>query len=227
MVEPNTLESMETAGAASRPLLLEIVLQNGERIHALVEDELSRGEIGTLHTRLATEPFVVIGERTVIRSGDVRSVQLHDHHTSGTVPNRRQGGRRMTNYDQDTETTGLGGQRMMRSSGQRGGMQRGRRSGQGSPALMQNYGYGRRPYAETKPFFLTSEFLSFLGVLIALAVALGATDSLNQFRGWVLITAIGCAYILSRGIAKSGTRDPNMGSDDHDFDDDTSYYGRD
>ena len=95
---------------------------------------------------------------------------------------------------------------------------------------MQNFGYGRRPYAETKPFFLTSEFLTFLGIVIALAIALGATDSLNQFRGWALITGVGCAYILSRGFAKSGTRDPNIGGGadhSHDYDDDTSYYGRD
>jgi hypothetical protein len=226
MVEPNTLESTDAVAATSRPLLLEIVLQNGERIHALVDDELSRGEIGTLHTRLAGEPFVLIGERTVIRSADVRSVQLHDHDRGASAPfTRPQGGRRMTNYEQDTET-GMGARTMR--PGPRGGMQRGRRGGQGAPALMQNYGYGRRPYAETKPFFLTSEFLAFLGILITLAIALGVSDTLNQFRGWVLITAIGCAYILSRGIAKSGTRDPNIGSgNDHDFDDDTSYYGRD
>src|SRR4051794_10632851 len=232
MVEPNTLETTEPAAPTSRPLLLEIVLHDGERIHALVDDELSRSDVGTLHTRLATEPFVLIGERTVVRSADVRSVQLHDSDGRGSAQFARQGGRRMTNYEQDTETAGMGGARVMRGGGQRGGMQqRGRRSSQGgTQALMQNYGYGRRPYAETKPFFLTSEFLAFLGILIALAVALGFTDSLNNFRGWVLITAIGASYILSRGIAKAGTRDPNMGSgnSDHEFDDDydTSYYDR-
>jgi hypothetical protein len=230
MVEPNTLETTEAAAAIHRPLLLEIVLQDGERIHGLVDDEVSRAEVGTLHTRLATEPFVLIGERTVVRSADVRSVQLHDSEARGGAPIARQGGRRMTNYEQDSETTGMGGgARVMRGGGQRGGsQQRGRRSGQ--PAVMQNYGYGRRPYAETKPFFLTSEFLAFLGILVALAIALGATDSLNQFHGWVLITAIGCAYIVSRGIAKAGTRDPNIGGgsdQDYDYDDDTSYYGRD
>ena len=67
MVEPNTLETSE-AGRTSRPLLLEIVLHDGERIHALVDEALSRAELGTLHTRLATEPFVLIGERTVVRA---------------------------------------------------------------------------------------------------------------------------------------------------------------
>jgi hypothetical protein len=224
MVEPNTLETTEPTAATSRPLLLEIVLHNGERIHGLVDDDVSRVELGTLHTRLATEPFVLIGERTVVRSADVRSVQLHDSETRRGAQLARQGGRGMTNYEQDTETRGMGGPRAMR--GGDGGMQQ-RSRGSSQPALMQNWGYGRRPYAETKPFFLTSEFLTFLGILIALAIALGATDSLNQFHGWVLITAIGCAYILSRGIAKSGTRDPRIGGGSdrgHEDEYDTSYY---
>ena len=121
MVEPNTLETMEAAAPTSRPLLLEIVLHDGERIHALVDEELFRSEVGTLHTRLATEPFVLIGERTVVRSADVRSVQLHDSGARGGAQLARQGGRRMTNYEQDNETTGMGGSRVMRGDGQSGG----------------------------------------------------------------------------------------------------------
>src|SRR3954468_1206183 len=129
MVEPKTLAPTEAPGATSRPLLLEIVLHDGERIHAFVDDELSRAEIGTLHTRLATEPFVLIGERTVVRSADVRSVQLHDNEARGGARLARQGGRRMTNYEQNTEPTGMGGSRAMRGGGQRSGtQQRGRRS---------------------------------------------------------------------------------------------------
>jgi hypothetical protein len=70
-------------------------------------------------------------------------------------------------------------------------------------------GYGRRPYSETKPFFLTSEFVAFVGMLTALLIALGVSDTLNGFRGWLLPTIVTAAYIISRGIAKSGERDPN------------------
>jgi hypothetical protein len=70
-------------------------------------------------------------------------------------------------------------------------------------------GYGRRPWAETKPFFLTSEFLTFAGVLAALAIALGVNSLVDGFRGWLLITILASAYIVSRGIAKAGARDPN------------------
>jgi hypothetical protein len=46
-------------------------------------------------------------------------------------------------------------------------------------------------------------------MLIALLAALGVSDTLNNFRGWLLPTILTSAYIISRGIAKSGERDPN------------------
>jgi hypothetical protein len=82
----------------------------------------------------------------------------------------------------------------------------------------QPYGYGapppwayRRPLldrlgsTETKPFYLTSEFL--VSVLVSLVVALCAA-TMHAFGGWracILIAAITCSYNLSRGIAKAGT----------------------
>ena len=71
------------------------------------------------------------------------------------------------------------------------------------------FGYGRRPWSETKPFFLTSEFLVLAGIVVALAIAMGVLDNFNADRGWLLVTIIGAAYLVSRGLAKSGTRDPN------------------
>jgi hypothetical protein len=43
----------------------------------------------------------------------------------------------------------------------------------------------------------------------ALAIALGTNDLVDGFRGWLLITIVASAYIVSRGIAKAGARDPN------------------
>ena len=80
---------------------------------------------------------------------------------------------------------------------------------QGGGGLSPWIGYGRRPYSETKPFFLTSEFIAFAGMLAALLITLAVSDSLNMFRGWLLPTILTSAYIISRGIAKSGERDPN------------------
>jgi hypothetical protein len=82
--------------------------------------------------------------------------------------------------------------------------------GDGGPGFLDNYvGYGRRPYAETKPFFMTSEFLMAIVAIAAFAIALGTNDLVDGFRGWLLIAIVVSAYIVSRGIAKAGARDPN------------------
>ncbi|HEY0416058.1 MAG TPA: hypothetical protein VGC78_06700 [Gaiellaceae bacterium] len=82
----------------------------------------------------------------------------------------------------------------------------------------QGYGYGygygmrgmprlRRQYPiETKPFFLTSEFAAAVVAVVALAITAAASDTIDAWRFWLLATGITCAYLLSRGIAKSGTR---------------------
>jgi hypothetical protein len=76
------------------------------------------------------------------------------------------------------------------------------------------YGYGtqwemrpRRVYPiETKPFFLTSEFVGALLVVAGIAITAAASDAFGAWRAWILITAVTVGYLLSRGIAKSGTR---------------------
>jgi hypothetical protein len=59
---------------------------------------------------------------------------------------------------------------------------------------------------ETKPFFLTSEFATFLVAEIALVITALASDSIDAWRFWILTTALASLYMLSRGIAKSGAR---------------------
>jgi hypothetical protein len=66
---------------------------------------------------------------------------------------------------------------------------------------------------ETKPFFLTSEFIVWLFTVIAVLVAAavtkrgaGGADVLDAGTAWALVTAIGFAYIISRGISKAGTK---------------------
>ena len=82
----------------------------------------------------------------------------------------------------------------------------------------QQYGYGqpqqygpwmrpRRQYpVETKPFFLTSEFAGALLVILGIAITAAASEAFGAWRAWILITAVAVGYMLSRGIAKSGTR---------------------
>jgi hypothetical protein len=81
----------------------------------------------------------------------------------------------------------------------------------------------RRQYPiETKPFFLTSEFVVALVATIALLITAATDSTIDSRMFWILETAIVCLYMVSRGIAKSGTRsfapDPrehlNFGSGD-------------
>src|SRR5436853_7829572 len=66
---------------------------------------------------------------------------------------------------------------------------------------------------ETKPFFLTSEFIVWLFTVVAVLIAAavtkrgaGGADVLDAGAAWALVTAIGFAYIISRGISKAGTK---------------------
>ena len=62
---------------------------------------------------------------------------------------------------------------------------------------------------ETKPFFLTSEFLAFLLAVAAILIAVWQAENFEAPRAWLYVTIVAAAYIVSRGIAKAGTRDPN------------------
>ena len=99
----------------------------------------------------------------------------------------------------DDQGTGATGVRVPRTGGGYG-QGYGPRPRQSQPLFDTNRG------SETKPFFLTSEFLTTAGVIAALAIAMAQLDNFDANRGWLLITAIAAAYVLSRGIAKAGTR---------------------
>jgi hypothetical protein len=67
-------------------------------------------------------------------------------------------------------------------------------------------GYGPRVPIETKPFYLTSEFLGTLLAVIAVAITAASVEDLDSRLGMALIAGLVAAYTISRGIAKSGTR---------------------
>jgi hypothetical protein len=75
------------------------------------------------------------------------------------------------------------------------------------------YGYGpprnwgRPQYPiETKPFYLTSEFVGAALAIAGIAITAMSSDAFGAWRAWILITAVIVGYMVSRGIAKSGTR---------------------
>ena len=68
----------------------------------------------------------------------------------------------------------------------------------------------RRTFTETKLGFKTSEFLVMVAAVVAVLIATYADgdDTLTQNDGWRYAAWIAVAYIVSRGLAKLGVREP-------------------
>jgi hypothetical protein len=60
--------------------------------------------------------------------------------------------------------------------------------------------------SETKPFFLTSEFLVFVLYMMGLGISASTDSTIDARLFWILATIAASAYMLSRGIAKAATR---------------------
>jgi hypothetical protein len=60
--------------------------------------------------------------------------------------------------------------------------------------------------SETKPFFLTSEFLVYLVFVMGLGIGASTAEDVDARLFWILATVATACYMLSRGIAKSGSR---------------------
>lgn len=101
-------------------------------------------------------------------------------------------------------------------------------AGQGQGQGQGQRGTAARLSTETKQAFKTTEFavmvLAVIGILIAAAVIGGDSgkgnnvnhDSFPAVRAWLYITIVAAAYMISRGIAKAGSRDPYW-ADQHDL----------
>jgi hypothetical protein len=59
---------------------------------------------------------------------------------------------------------------------------------------------------ETKQAFKTTEFWAMAGLIVAILIASAVSDSLDDVRAWTLVAAVGIGYMVSRGLAKSGTK---------------------
>lgn len=76
----------------------------------------------------------------------------------------------------------------------------------------------RRISTETKASYKTTELvfyiLAVIGVLIASAVADEGSDFGTQ-EAWFYVTLLTIGYMISRGLAKSGSREPYDDGADH------------
>jgi hypothetical protein len=73
----------------------------------------------------------------------------------------------------------------------------------GSPRVGSSWG---RADDETKMSLKTTEFWAMVGIIVAILIASAVSDSLNDVRAWTLVAAVGIGYMLSRGLAKSGSK---------------------
>ncbi len=79
----------------------------------------------------------------------------------------------------------------------------------------------RRLTTETKSALKTTEFYSYAAVLAGLLIAGlvtkagdGADDRFQAHQVWLYATILTVGYMISRGLAKSGSRDPYTDDDD-------------
>ena len=71
----------------------------------------------------------------------------------------------------------------------------------------------RRLVTETKAAFKTTEFFAYVAMVIGVLVAAGIVDETNNGgfgarQAWLYVTILTVGYMISRGLAKAGSRQP-------------------
>jgi hypothetical protein len=61
---------------------------------------------------------------------------------------------------------------------------------------------------ETKASTKTSEFFVYIVAAAAILLASLVVDGFNATEGWMFFTFLSIGYMVSRGLAKSGSREP-------------------
>lgn len=86
----------------------------------------------------------------------------------------------------------------------------------GTQQRAQPVGRVRRFTTETKQAFKTTEFWAMVGVIAAILVSAaaikggdsGGTDEFIARTAWLYVSIVAAAYMISRGLAKSGSHEP-------------------
>jgi multidrug efflux pump subunit AcrB len=65
----------------------------------------------------------------------------------------------------------------------------------------------RKPIGdETKNALKTTEFFAMAVIIGAILIASAVSDTFGDRRAWTLVAAVAIGYMLSRGLAKSGSK---------------------
>ena len=59
---------------------------------------------------------------------------------------------------------------------------------------------------ETKLSLKTTEFWAMVAAVAAISIAAAVSDTLGDVRAWTLVAAVAIGYMVSRGLAKSGSK---------------------
>jgi len=70
-----------------------------------------------------------------------------------------------------------------------------------------------RRVTETKASFKTTEFIAYVAAVVGVLIAAGVVDEANAGgfgaqQAWLFVTLLTVGYMVSRGLAKSGSREP-------------------
>ena len=99
-------------------------------------------------------------------------------------------------------------------------------AGQGAHVASPSRGGGlRRLTTETKNALKTTEFWAMVvviaGILICAAAIKGGDNGTDEFiarQAWLSVSIVAGAYMISRGLAKSGSREPYNDDNGSDWD---------
>jgi hypothetical protein len=75
--------------------------------------------------------------------------------------------------------------------------------------------HGRRLTTETKASFKTTEFFAMVAVIVGILISAAAikgtgahADIFTAQKAWLYVAIVASAYMISRGLAKSGSSQP-------------------
>jgi hypothetical protein len=77
----------------------------------------------------------------------------------------------------------------------------------------------QRRATETKASFKTTELIVYIASVVAVLIAAAVVDQsdaggLGARQAWLFVTILTVGYMISRGLAKSGSREPYWEDDD-------------
>jgi hypothetical protein len=75
-----------------------------------------------------------------------------------------------------------------------------------TPVTTRDDSSSRRVATETKPAVKTTELIAYVVTVVGVLLAALLVDGFDAARAWLYVTILTVGYLVSRGLAKSGSR---------------------